>query len=171
MQVQQVIGANKIAATTCMQITSPNMTIVPAYVYSGYPVSEPSVVVPTADAPFLAPEVITPAEMAFATAPYEMPDTARGFVGALVLDCLGFPAPGVAVTTDSTDPLVSVKYSTVADAGATPSGGLAFVYQVPPGFLTLTATPVSLGTASSLSTINVAAGTISSLPMYPAPSP
>jgi len=170
LQVQQVIGANRIAATVCMEVTSPTLSTMPDFEYTGYPVSEQSVVISAANAPSLAPEVITPAEFAIATAPYQaMPDTARGFVGAFVFDCLGFPAPEVTVTTDGTDPLVSVKYSLGGDAGATGSGGRAFVYHVPPGFLTLTATPLTLRKPVAVSSVNVAAGTVTGVEMYPYP--
>ncbi|MGO9833906.1 MAG: hypothetical protein ACLP1X_06805 [Polyangiaceae bacterium] len=170
LHVRQVVGANGVADNNCNQITSPSMSIVPYFGYTGYPLSETVSVITMANAARLAPETATPT----AFAQYQVldgvtQDPLRGFVGPQLHDCIGSPAPGVAVTTDSNDPMVAVLYDPGSEAIASNSSGIVSIFNVPPGVVTLTATPVALHKTASVVTVNVAAGTITGAAMFPTP--
>jgi hypothetical protein len=169
LQVRQVVGANGVAGNNCNQIMSPSMSIVPYFGYTGYPLSETVSVITMANAARLAPETVTPA----AFAQYQVldgitQDPLRGFVAPQVHDCLGSPAPGVEITTDSNDHQISIFYN-AGEAIASSSSGIVSIFNVPPGVVTLTATPVALRKTASVVTVNVAAGTITGASMFPTP--
>ncbi|MGO9834867.1 MAG: hypothetical protein ACLP1X_11670 [Polyangiaceae bacterium] len=98
-------------------------------------------------------------------------DLMLGAIYVVVHDCLGSYAPGVQVTTDNSDPRILEFYQFGSEATGTPSNGLAVFINVPPGLLSLTATPNTLGTPSSQFTVNVAAGTLTEVGMFPTPNP
>jgi hypothetical protein len=104
-------------------------------------------------------------------------DPGRGMIAAGIFDCLGNPANGVTVSIDSTDPLVVLAAPVDGGAGAgltTRSGGFntnghAVFFNVSPGTYVLTATPPGLSKPVDQLTVNVAAGTVTQLGLFPAP--
>jgi hypothetical protein len=58
-----------------------------------------------------------------------------------------------------------------SETESTTSSGEALFFNVPPGLITLTATPVTLGEPSIQITVNVAAGTETVIKAFPTPSP
>jgi hypothetical protein len=66
---------------------------------------------------------------------------------------------------------MNVYYQVGSEAGATPQNGQATFLNVPPGLVTLTATPLALGKPSSVEVVNVVAGTFTGVYMVPTPTP
>jgi hypothetical protein len=173
--VPQVLNENGIGQGIgldgCAQVTSPTMSYIPLFAYWGWPISEP---VTDRTATIFGIGVTTPDE--FAT---NLPlihvtqDPMRGWVAAVVYDCLGSPAPGVQVTPSSNDMLINTFYyqPVGSEVESTQSSGTVIFFNVPPGLLTLTATPGALDKASSQVTVNVAAGTETAVYMFPTPNP
>jgi hypothetical protein len=97
-------------------------------------------------------------------------DASRGVVIAHVSNCIATTiAPDVEVTLEPTDPGVSVRYGTNPNLTATDNSGIVTFFNVPPGTVTLTATPRSLGVPSSQQRAIVRAGAVTSVGMPPTP--
>jgi hypothetical protein len=176
LAVPQIVSAADVGLMGCVEVTSPDASTVPYFGYWGYPFSQAVVNPalgpgsPAANLAAQSAQVFTPAEFAGATQYIGVTQlSGRGSIGAAVFDCLGNPAGGVQVAIDSHDPLITV-YSASDDAGTTTAAGLAFFYNVPPGTVQVTATPVSLGRGpSSVETVIVAADTTTAVGMFPTP--
>ena len=164
-----VIVGSSIGLEACYQITAPSMTYYPEFAYAGFPFSEP-VDVAAAD---LNAGVTTPGYLASNLALINVTqEPTLGWVVAVVHDCLGSQAPGVQVTTSGVgDSGMNVYYQVGSEAGATPQNGQATFLNVPPGLVTLTATPLALGKPSSVEVVNVVAGTFTGVYMVPTPTP
>jgi hypothetical protein len=157
-------------ADSYTQVLAPGF--IPALYFIGYSVTEPQ-------APLAEPDVIvgTSAESApiFAT---EMVDPNLATVQAGVFDCDGAGAGDVRLSIDSSDPgILPYYYQTnggtwVPDFKATATIG-SFAYggfvNVPPGMVTLTATPVGHDKPAAQVHVLARAGTISNYFMYPTP--
>jgi hypothetical protein len=151
-----------------VQITSPTMSIVPACEYWGYPLSEPTASYATISAASFAAQVITPAEFAQdQTITGLAQNPSLGYVGVEVHDCLGSTAPGVEVMAN---PAGSGVYYGPGETIVTSSSGQVFMYNFPPGVVTLTATPMVLGKAVSTISPYLTAGTITAVQMFPTPT-
>lgn len=171
LQVPFFLDATGVPSIPCVQVTSPATppSIVPTFAYWDFPVTEPVVVVTPTTALSLDVQVLTPAAYAqYQTLNGVIPDGGRGQVAAVIHDCIGSPAPGVQIAINGSPAGVSVLSAT--DAG-TPSGGLIVFDNVPPGSITLTATPVGLGRVAAQVTLTVAAGTLTEVAMFPTPTP
>jgi hypothetical protein len=183
IDVPQVVSPMGIGLNGCNQVTAPGY--VPEFAYWDFPISE-SIWADT-DVPGLSrtvaivgdPQLVTPMAQQEDTTALGMPQQpTRGQIGAEVFDCLGsLGGRGAQVTISSDDPLVSVSPS-LGDAGAdrrtgqtAAVNGRVFFQNVPPGSITLTATPLALGVPVSQVTVNVDAGAISAVRMYPTPKP
>jgi hypothetical protein len=162
--IPQVVGGTGVATSLCDQVTSPNT--VPAFEYFGFPLSEPVLAV-TANSPSLTLFTGTPAAQAQLLASIgATQDPLRGLVLAGTLDCLGSGARGVEVTTDSSG--VNPFYAP-GEVTATMSNATVYFFNVPPGYITLTATPLAISKPSSHVIVNVAAGTETFVLMFPTP--
>jgi hypothetical protein len=141
---------------------------VPTLYYWGFPISAPQQLFPVGIASSLA-------ELSQTTTS----DPSLGTVEFYVYDCTPNwgNAVGVQVTLEGTDAGVrpfyfqgSVPSFTATETAGTsillPSGGFL---DVPPGTVTLTATPLAIGKPSSHATIEVRPGTITYVHMYPTP--
>jgi hypothetical protein len=93
----------------------------------------------------------------------------RGWIAMYVHDCLDSPAPDVKIAMSPDDQGITEYYAVGSDA--TPSSGAAIFLNVPPGLVTLTATPATLGDASIQITVNVAAGTETAVNAFPTANP
>jgi hypothetical protein len=154
-------------ADSFTQVLAPGY--MPALYFIGYPVTE-------AQAPLAQPAVIilTMAEAAtfFAS---ESLDPNLAWVQAGVFDCLGDSAADMQITIDSTDPRIRQFYyqtgggSFVPDFKAMATSGFGYggFINVPPGVVTLTATP--LGHDKPVAQVHVLAkaGTLSNYFMFP----
>jgi hypothetical protein len=173
--VPQVLNVNGIGQGIgldgCVEITSPSMSEIPTFAYWGWPISEP---VTDRASTNLVIAVTTPDELAAELPMIDVTqDPMRGWLGGVVFDCLGSPAPGVKVTSSSNDMMISTFYyqPVGSEVESTLSSGVAGLFNVPPGLVTLTATPVALGKQSSQITVNVQAATSTGFYMFPTPSP
>ena len=99
-----------------------------------------------------------------------------GHVAVGAVDCLISNASDVVVTatTGSGVDLSAQRYYLAGGAlsktaTATDLTGYAFFFNVPPGSVTITATPRALGRVSSTQIINVRANTVSSVVALPTP--
>jgi hypothetical protein len=161
---------------------------VPELVYLGYPVSrspapiaEPNLVVFAADEVQAALSTVTGVPDGGSLS-WDMAD--YGLLGFEVLDCSGFPGEGAQVTISPTAPAETTWYyegaNPTASASATTTDtmelngltGLGEVVNVPPGDVTVTATPRALCDAgacavSSKLTVHVRAGTVTFLFLFP----
>ncbi len=173
--VPQVTNANGLGAGIgldgCLEVTSPTMSYVPTFAYWGWPISEP--VTDRSSSPNFVVNVLTQDAWAADQAMLGLKqDPARGWIGAIVFDCLGNLAPGVHVTTSDGDSagITSFDFQPIgSEVEATTPGGVVIFFNVPPGLVTVSATPVALGTPSSQVTVNVAAGMETGLYMLPTP--
>jgi hypothetical protein len=149
-----------------VQVTSP--TQVTTLLYWGYPVSEPKA--PLGTALF----VFTPTELQqMEDALGVKQESSRAIVWFAVRSCFPFigDASGVQVALDD-DPMLRPYYGLPLNpsAAATDSSGLGAFFNVQAGAtVTLTATPMALGEASSHATVFTQAGTITLVWMYPTP--
>ncbi len=105
-----------------------------------------------------------------------MPMAGMGHVAVGAVDCLVSNASDVVVTatTGSGMDLSAQRYYLAGGAlskiaTATDLTGYAFFFNVPPGSVTVTATPRALGRVSSTQIINVRASTVSSVVALPTP--
>jgi hypothetical protein len=148
---------------TFVKFSSP--AIFPELQFLGYPVSEPV-------APIASPYVLVTAT----SNPPAGWDTSLGLINAVVFDCAGKAAPGVTIATDVTD-AGAIPYCFESTSGAITTGvsvttangagyGCGFI-NMPPGMVTLTATPVGLGRPSSRLQVLAQPGTITSVFLYP----
>jgi hypothetical protein len=166
--IPQPAGTSAPGLEGCHQISSPDKSIVPAFEYWGYPISEPVVTIPMAYASSVGAQTVTPAELAaFEEGDFGvMQDDANGYVSTFVHDCLGALSPGVEVTSDNKQ--LSATYS-AGEVVATTSGGFAVFFNAPPGVITVTATPLATGKKASSYTLPVAKGTMTGIDMFPTP--
>jgi hypothetical protein len=143
-----------------LQLTSP--TIVPTLFYWGFPLSEAAVAF---TGHFYDIRIFTPAELqASLTATRITQDPSRGMIGVGISDCLGSTAAGVQMTFDVSDPLIQTYYG-----ATTEMAGVFAMFDVPPGYVNLTATPPALTTPSSHVSVLVRAGTLTEVYMAPTP--
>ena len=102
------------------------------------------------------------------------PTPGLGTVWVQVADCLLIPAPYVVVKADGI-PQTSVVYyagsNPSATATSTDFSGWAFIYNVPPGPLTLRAIPDDTGIESSTAAIHVRADAMSVVSLLPTALP
>jgi hypothetical protein len=152
-------------ADSYTQVIAPGY--VPALYFIGYGVSEPV-------APLAQPDVII--AMAAGASQFSW-DQTLGWVQAGVFDCDGAPAPGVQITIDSTDLRIRQYYyqtgggTWVPDFKGTATGSFPYggFMNVPPGIVTLTATPLGQKKPSAQVHVLVRAGTLSNYFMFPTP--
>ncbi len=151
-----------VGPDTFVKFSSP--TIFPSLYFLGYPVSEPV-------APIASPWVLVTST----STPPPGWDTSLGLINAVPLDCVGAAAAGVTIAIDVTDagafPYCFENQSAVTTGvsvtTANGSGyGCGFV-NVPPGTVTVTATPVALGRRSSHLQVLAQPGTITNVFLYP----
>jgi len=146
-----------------VRVSSPN--IVTTDQYWGFPLVEAQLV-------FDLSEVVTPTEFqAFWEAAKVTTDPSLGFVSVLVFDCRFQPAPGVNIILSSSNMQTQGVSTTFMPTSTTDQTGLVLFANVPTGPLTLTATPDALGRPSSQVNIIVQAGIITTVQMFPTPSP
>jgi hypothetical protein len=137
---------------------------VPSWVYYPFPVSEATIVLSPANSMYMD----TAAEFSGSGQ-----DPALGSVYSVVADCLSDIAQGVKVGTspDAGAPIyfeiAGTQVVQAAAAGGTTPFGIAAFNNVPVGSLTLTATPIALGKASSHATIYVHGGGPTAVVLYP----
>jgi hypothetical protein len=160
-------GGNAIdtlGVTTFIRFSS--ASTYPALYFPGYPVTEP--VAPISNPyVFLTPTSHTPVGW----------DPNLGLLDAVAYDCLGTTGPGVAVTIDVDAGAVpfciesaqTLKTGVNVTAATGASYGCGYM-NVPPGLVTVTATPLALGRPSSRMTVVVEAGTITTVFLYPMPA-
>lgn len=86
-----------------------------------------------------------------------------------VYDCIGATAPGVHIKLNTADDQTRSFRPDLTESDVTDQGGLLYFSNVPAGSVIVTATPVSLGRASSTATTVVRAGATTSLQMLPSP--
>jgi hypothetical protein len=153
-------------ADSFAQVIAPGY--VPALYFLGYGVSEPL-------APLAQPDLIIGPEAG--ASPFSW-DQTLGWVQAGVFDCDGAPAPDVKITIDSTDPRIRQYYYQTgggtwvpdfngdAATSSFPYGGFI---NVPPGVVTLTATPLGHDKPSAQVHVLARAGTLSNYFMFPTP--
>jgi hypothetical protein len=97
-------------------------------------------------------------------------DPSRGILTMFAFDCGGNSSPGVSFTVTGTDDKSTLVYYSggafTAQVNETDAHGQGGVLNVPPGVVTITATPRVLGKASSVMTVPVRAGaaTFASMP-------
>jgi hypothetical protein len=155
-----------------LQLTQPDAAA-PLLVYWGFPLSEPQMAIAdNADVPG-AHAVVLGDPKAFenlTTAFGITVDPSRGQVIAEVVDCMGAPAPGVALSLEPLDSDVVIIHSFSPGQSAT-SGSLntAFMFNVPAGAVNVIATPQALGRPSSKQAISVRAGWAAEVSMLPTP--
>ncbi len=161
-------GIASLGTDVFVQFTSPS--IVPTLSYLGYPVTEPQASV---GEPYVL--VATPDEVTMAFG--EPVDTTRGAVQFVVADCDFVAAAGARVSIDSKDTLIRPFYyqsgaasftATTTDNVGASAGSGGFLH-VPPGEVTLTATPHGLPKPSSTAHVLVRSGAITIVFMYPTP--
>jgi hypothetical protein len=141
-------------------------SIVPYLYFLSYPLSVPYV-------SFMV-SMQTPAHLQSVAAPVGVIlDDTHGTVIVESTDCQLLPASQVQVAVAPTDSETRFRYiaSGVLSATATSTdiSGAAFVFDVPPGMATVTATPLSLGHPSSQASILVRAGAMSYVEALPTP--
>jgi hypothetical protein len=154
-----------------VQITASSGSILPTNYFLGYPVSRP--LAPMAQ-PYLT--VLTPADLPLLESLVGLDGGLEGTTGLAsfeVLDCNGFAAPGATVTMEPQPAPSNEFYLNAAGtpslaATATGSLGIGGFPAVPPGTVTLTATPQGLDRASSRTTVLVQAGAETTSFMFPA---
>jgi hypothetical protein len=99
----------------------------------------------------------------------------RGHVWVTAADCLLLPASNVVVKADGLDPSARVVYfqnsSPSSTVTSTDPTGWAFIFNVPPGPLTVRAIPNATGVESSVATVSVRADAISAVTLVPAAMP
>jgi hypothetical protein len=132
----------------------------------GFPVSESSLDLTRNALGFWSPTPQTPTELSnnrdITNVPQDARSMMRGDVLVAVHDCFGGGAPGVEVRIDSSDPAIVQRGSPTVE-GAT---NVIFA-NVPPGYVHVTATPQVLGGPSGKAPVNVRAGYVTVLHMYP----
>jgi hypothetical protein len=172
LQVPQTTTANQSGLNGYFQLASP--TIVTELWYWGFPVTRANVSLtddPNAGG-HAGIRVFTAAGLDADYQAFNVArDSTRGTLIALVLDCLGQPAPGVAVTIDKTDKGIIPSYGNPPSASETQTdtSGIASFGNVPVGSVTLTATPVVLGKPASRVTVLVKPNAITWAWPYPTP--
>jgi hypothetical protein len=165
--IAQTAGTSGPGLAGCIQISSPDKSVVPTFANWGYPITEPAVTIPMAYASILGPTTATPAQFAAFEGLFGVvQEDANGYVSMFVHDCLGALSPGVEVKSDNRQ--LSATYS-AGEVGATTSGGFAFFFNVPPGIITVTETPLATGKMASSYTLQVVKGTITGIDMFPTP--
>jgi hypothetical protein len=144
--------------------------VVPSLVYWGFPLVDKQAIL---TAPIVVPSPVDLAAI-YAVANVAI-DAQRGTLGVVALDCPGIQAIGVTFAATGVDEETQLRYvidrSTLAPGGPTTSTGSAIFLNVPPGDVTVTATPVSLGRPSSTIKVHVRAGAYTGAAMLPSPSP
>jgi hypothetical protein len=100
-------------------------------------------------------------------------DPSRGHIAIQTTDCILAPASKVAISARGTDAETSIFYygsdSLDPASTATNVSGLAFLFNVPSGIVTVQATPVALGAVSSTETVFTRPGALSVVGMPPTP--
>ncbi len=149
-----------------LEVTSPDGGYVPTLVYWGFPLSEPTAGVVW--------ELGTPSEVTGITTNIARvtPDPQRGDIYLVVSDCSYGYAPRAQVSTDLGDAGVTEIYGTTGNRAltATDPSALVFFLNVPPSSnVRVTATPVGLDRPSSVIPVQVRAGWITGVTMYPTP--
>ena len=153
-------SASQFGLNGHLQLTSPS--IVTYLFYWGFPLVEAQLT--------LYANVVTPAEFQVETKSTGVtPDLTRGTVSPIVYDCLGHPSPGAQVTLSTT---FTNEFNT-SGVAATVTGqdGIVIFDNVPAGPVDLTAVPPAIGMPSSKVSVNVQAGAVTELLMWPTPNP
>jgi hypothetical protein len=157
-----ISGQQNLGLAGFVKATSPDYVTVNEF--WGYPLSAP--------ASYTLALFATPAaqQSAAQTAKIQI-DTNRGLLSVVVYDCAYNPAANVAVTLDSADTeTVSRQYdgtpSTVTDAR-----GILLFWNVPAGYVEITATPMALGRRSSVVHAIVHPGEDTQVLVWPTPLP
>jgi hypothetical protein len=141
-------------------------SVVPYLYFLSYPLSVPQVTFTVG--------MLTLANLQSFAAPVGVTlDDTHGTVLVESTDCQLLPASDVTVTVAPTDSETSVRYIAngvlSATATATDISGTTFVFDVPRGMASVTATPLSLGHPSSQPSVLVRAGAISYTEALPMP--
>jgi hypothetical protein len=145
---------------------------VPELWYWGFPVNGANVAFNDAPNQRLAVGVFTPMEL---DADYQavqlVRDPMRGTIVAVTEDCLSNAAPGVRVSIDKSGGGIVQSYgiSESLTATQTDSTAVSSFANVPPGTVTVTATPVAVGKVSSQAIVLVKPGTVTVVWLAPTP--
>jgi hypothetical protein len=147
-------------------ISSPQQAMVHYLYFLSFPLSEPHAQ--------LAMLVLTPGALdGMVAVAHVTLDPTRGQVAVVAQDCLLTGAPGVSFAADAIDAQTRELYFIASElsttATATDSSGLAFFFNVPPGSLTIRATPKAVGTVSSTASLYVQPGALSFVQAIPTP--
>ena len=148
-----------------LQMSSPS--VVPALLYWGFPLSEATVP--------LRWTLFSGSGIASITAPFDVTqDPGLGVILAYVGDCIFDRAPGVKValdvTADGGEPVREFYGMTDPTATETDPTGLVFFFNVPATHSAeVTATPAGYSEPSSKVSVQVRAGSITGVLMYPTP--
>jgi hypothetical protein len=101
------------------------------------------------------------------------PDPSRGLLSMGAIDCFGNPSPGVSFTVTGVDDKSTMAYYSngafTTQVHETDAHGQGVVLNVPPGTVTITATPKALGRPSSVVAVPVRAGAATFANMPPQP--
>jgi hypothetical protein len=148
--------------------------IVPALVYWGFPTVEENAVI----LPMIPLVSDAEAALIYGSAGVTR-DPQRGTVGIGVLDCYGIQASGVTLTATGVDDSTQLIYlhdtaaagSSLFGDGPTQSTGAALFLNVPPGTVTVTATPDVIGRAAGSISVTVRPGSYTVAGLSPTPDP
>jgi hypothetical protein len=159
-----------------LDISSPSGSIAPTLYYFGFELTEPTFELITQPSPAFitspAPTV-TPSTLStfysLGTGSTQKPGT--GTLVVVVTDCVVGAAAGVRIGTNLPPDAGSTTFYFGGTGGTTGPEGFAFILNLPPGTVAVTATPVSLGRASGSATVFVRAGAVTALALFPTPSP
>jgi hypothetical protein len=147
-----------------LEVTAPDLF--PTTIYWGFPLSEPHGVFST---PLPVFSLTDAADLAFSGINL---DASRGHVAVLSVDCLGSQSPGVTFSAQGIDAQTQLFYAAgpaLSPKGPTDGRGAGFFFNVPPGSVDVTATPVLLGGPSGSIPVVVRAGWITEASIGPAP--
>jgi hypothetical protein len=159
-----------IGSDDYVQITSPDGNVVPTLDFLGYPVSRPRAPIAEPYATVLSPtELTTLASLLGIDAGLA---SIYGIAAFEVFDCNGLPSPGATVSIEPMAPqavpfILTPGETPTTTATATTSIGVGGFAAVPPGTVTLTATPQGMRESSSRAQLLVRAGTDSIIYLFP----
>ncbi len=147
-----------------LQVSSADGSYVPSLIYWGYPLSEPTAGV--------AWEFATPSENQELSTNIGgvTPDPKRGYLDVAVVDCSWGYAPHAQVTIDPGDAGTTEVYGTTGNLAltSTDQSGLVFILNVPAATnVRVTATPLGMDRPASVDSVQVRAGWITGITMYP----
>jgi hypothetical protein len=159
-----------------LDVSAPNIDpppVMPTLAYWGFPLSEANAVLATSFPVFSRLEMNS--LLGSAGDGNAVADGA-GQIGAVALDCIGNQAPGVVVVATTASGAILRPYyframSMLVQSDATDRDGLVLFANVPPGTVTLTATPSGFDAPVSTERVFVRAGAVTEVGLAPTPAP